>query len=163
MICLIIQFVSGEIDHHTTSQVTQESPDNNFDKTIKKDCDKSYTLTCLKLDIVTFVDKLSSENNFRIIPGISVVKENSTSVPTTSDIVNNLSRSFPNDADKRLDGYVLHKIGDYLSSHSISIKLFDQKTFEAARNFNEEFGISGNSNTETGELLFFHFHFHFQT
>ncbi|OXU30503.1 hypothetical protein TSAR_011540 [Trichomalopsis sarcophagae] len=72
-----------------------------------------------------------------ILPGVSVVKQNSSVTVPTSDVVANLARDFPNDVDKRMDAYLMHKIGTYLNSHAISIKLFDPRTFEAARSFNE--------------------------
>lgn len=65
-----------------------------------------------------------------------MIKQNVTSSESTNDVVANLARDFPNDADKRMDAYLMHKIGSYLSNHAISIKLFDPKTFDAARNFN---------------------------
>lgn len=67
----------------------------------------------------------------------------------------NLARDFPHDADKRLDAYLIHKVGSYLNNHAISIKLFDPRTFEAARSFNDEtlnrLGLIGDKNFEAGE------------
>lgn len=67
----------------------------------------------------------------------------------------NLARDFPHDSDKRLDAYLIHKVGSYLNSHAISIKLFDPRTFEAARSFNDEalnrLGLSSDKNIEAGE------------
>lgn len=156
VICLfsIIGLVNSEINHRTSNQIVQETH-GNFDEAIKKDCSKSYNVTCLKLDIVSFVDKISEEKYLGVLPGVLVVKENISSESSPSDVVANLARSFPNDMDKRLDAYLLHKIGTYLNTHSISIKLFDEKTFEAARNLNNDlsghFGLFGNSNTESGK------------
>lgn len=103
---------------------------------------------------MSFLDKLSEKEDIGILPGVSVIKENgSTDVPA-SEVVANLARDFPNDVEKRLDAYLIHKVGSYLNSHSIAIKLFDPKTFEAARSFNEDtlaqFGLGGGSNVETG-------------
>ncbi|XP_011314414.1 uncharacterized protein Osi16 [Fopius arisanus] len=144
--------VNGEIEQRASRQSFDQAP-KTLEETMNKDCSKSYSVTCLKLDVVSFVDKLSEQKDIGILPGVSVIKENTTDVPA-SDLVANLAREFPNDVDKRLDAYVLHKIGSYLNSHFISIKLFDPKTFEAARNFNEEslsqFGLFGSSSAETG-------------
>jgi hypothetical protein len=91
-----------------------------------------------------------------ILPGVSVVKQNSSVTIPASDVVANIARDFPNDVDKRMDAYLMHKIGTYLNSHAISIKLFDPRTFEATRSFNEAaleqlgLGEQQNNNVETG-------------
>ncbi|XP_015114464.1 uncharacterized protein LOC107039396 [Diachasma alloeum] len=150
---LIMACVNGEIEQRASRQSIEEPP-QTLEETMNKDCSKSYSATCLKLDVVSFVDKLSEQKDIGILPGVSVVQENTSENVSSSDIVANLAREFPNDVDRRLDAYLLHKIGTYLNSHSISIKLFDPKTFEAARSFNEEtlsqFGFSAGSNVETG-------------
>lgn len=68
-----------------------------------------------------------------------MIKQNSTSASAnaSTDVVANLARDFPNDVDKRMDAYLIHKIGTYLNNHAISIKLFDPRTFEATKKFNE--------------------------
>lgn len=133
--------------------MVEDAPEN-LAPNLNKDCGKSYSATCLKLDVMSFLDKLSEQENIGILPGVSVIKENgSTDVPA-SEVVANLARDFPNDVEKRLDAYLIHKVGSYLNSHSISIKLFDPKTYEATRSFNEEtlaqLGLGGNQNVETG-------------
>ncbi|KMQ95661.1 osiris 16-like protein [Lasius niger] len=133
--------------------MVEEAPEN-LASNLNKDCGKSYSATCLKLDVVSFLDKLSEQENIGILPGVSVIKENSSTDVPASEVVANLARDFPNDVEKRLDAYLVHKVGSYLNSHSISIKLFDPKTFEAARSFNEDalaqLGLGGNQNVETG-------------
>lgn len=160
LILLLLGLVGGEIEQRATQQSIQSSVENKLENTLNKDCIKSYSATCLKLDMVSFLDKLSEQKNLGIIPGVSVVKENVTADLPASEIVANLARDFPNDVDKRLDAYLLHKMGSYLNSHSISIKLFDAKTFEAARTFNEEalsqLGLFGNTNAETGKIYLFY-------
>ncbi|XP_066582265.1 uncharacterized protein [Prorops nasuta] len=149
---LAIGCTNAEIGR-TSRQMVEDTPEK-IAPTFNKDCNKSYSSTCLKLDVVSFLDKLSEQDNIGILPGVSVVKENGSANVPAKDVVANLARDFPNDVDKRLDAYLIHRIGAYLSSHSISIKLFDAKTFEAARNFNEDtlvkFGLSDNETTETG-------------
>ncbi|EFN64635.1 hypothetical protein EAG_08278 [Camponotus floridanus] len=154
---LLVLFLSGcvnaEIERRTSRQLVEEASEN-LTSNLNKDCGKSYSATCLKLDVVSFLDKLSEQENIGILPGVSVIKENSSTDVPASEVVANLARDFPNDVEKRLDAYLAHKVGSYLNSHSISIKLFDPKTFEAARNFNEDalaqLGLGGNQNVETG-------------
>lgn len=143
--------VSAEIERRTSRQMVEEAPEN-LASNLNKDCGKSYSATCLKLDVVSFLDKLSEQENIGILPGISVIKENSSTNVPASEVVANLARDFPNDVEKRLDAYLAHKVGSYLNSHSISIKLFDPRTFEAAKSFNEnalaQLGFGGNQNGE---------------
>ncbi|KAK2579915.1 hypothetical protein KPH14_007595 [Odynerus spinipes] len=150
---LLVGCVSAEIERHTARQMVEESPET-LSSTLNKDCGKSYSTTCLKLDVVSFLDRLSEQEDLGILPGVSVVKENASSDVSSAEVVANLARDFPNDVEKRLDAYLVHKVGSYLNTHSISIKLFDPKTFEAARSFNEEalaqLGLGGNQNVETG-------------
>ncbi|XP_044755173.1 uncharacterized protein LOC123314119 [Coccinella septempunctata] len=119
--CLaIVMFVSGHCD------------DNVKNEKLSRDCGNSYSMTCLKLDVVSFVDKLNEEEQFSVFPGISLVKENSTAQANTADMVSELAREFPNDAEARLDAFLLRKIGGYLSSHSIRLNLWNPSTSDVA-------------------------------
>ncbi|XP_043497055.1 uncharacterized protein LOC122520832 [Polistes fuscatus] len=153
VILLLLGCVRGEIERRSSRQMVEESPET-LSSSLSKDCGKSYSTTCLKLDVVSFLDRLWEQDELGLLPGLSVVKENVTDDLPATEIVATLARDFPNDVEKRLDAYLLHKIGSYLNSHSISIKLFDPKTFEAARSFNEDalaqLGLNGNQNAETG-------------
>ncbi|XP_057340900.1 uncharacterized protein LOC130677973 [Microplitis mediator] len=149
----------GEINPKSWKQSVEDANlkgdyKENKETAMNRDCIKSYSMTCLKLDVVSFVDKISEQQNLGLFPGISVIKENNTANVPASELVANLARDFPNDVEKRLDAFLVHKIGTYLNSHSISIKLFDAKTLEDARNLNQEvksFGIFGtDSETDTG-------------
>ncbi|KAK1122773.1 hypothetical protein K0M31_009215 [Melipona bicolor] len=154
---LLVGSVVGEIERRTSKQMVEESPES-LASSLSKDCGKSYSATCLKLDVVSFLDRLSEQEDISILPGVSVIKENgSAGGMPASEVVANLARDFPNDVEKRLDAYLIHKVGSYLHSHSISIKLFDPRTFEAARNFNEEtlaqLGLGGGQSVGTGKIL----------
>ncbi|XP_017891462.1 uncharacterized protein LOC108631808 [Ceratina calcarata] len=152
-VLLLVGSVAGEIERRTSKQMVEESPET-LASNLSKDCGKSYSATCLKLDVVSFLDRLSEQEDINILPGVSVIKENGSANVPPSEVVANLARDFPNDVEKRLDAYLVHKVGSYLNSHSISIKLFDPRTFEAARSFNEEtmaqLGLSNGQNIETG-------------
>ncbi|XP_011505146.1 PREDICTED: uncharacterized protein LOC105367969 [Ceratosolen solmsi marchali] len=155
---LFVGHVRTEISQRTNYQSIEQNTSGSSFASIenwKKDCSKVYSSTCLKLDVVSFVDRLSEQDDLGILPGVSVVKQNSSVTIPVSDVVANLARDFPNDVDKRMDAYLMHRIGTYLNSHAISIKLFDPRTFEATRTFNEaaleQLGLSEqhNNNAET--------------
>ncbi|XP_030768099.1 uncharacterized protein LOC115891698 [Sitophilus oryzae] len=100
-----------------------------FRKTFSKNCDKSYTLTCLKLDIVTWVDKLNTIEGYSVLPGISIVRENNASADiNVTETVTNLAREFPNDPDARLDAFLLKKVSGFIENHSIRLKLWNENT-----------------------------------
>ncbi|RZC40687.1 DUF1676 domain containing protein [Asbolus verrucosus] len=106
---------------------------SDFKKSLKRDCANSYTSTCLKLDIVSWVDKLNEDDDVNLIPGVSVVRENSTARSNTADIVAELAREFPNDPDARLDAFLTRKVAGYLNTHTIKFSLFDANPEESAR------------------------------
>ncbi|KAK9879981.1 hypothetical protein WA026_008490 [Henosepilachna vigintioctopunctata] len=101
--------------------------DVKIDK-ISRDCNNSYSLTCLKLNIVNFVDKMNEQESYSIFPGVSLVRENVSSHVNTADMVTELAREFPNDAEARLDAFLLKKVGGFLSSHSMKLDLWNGAT-----------------------------------
>jgi hypothetical protein len=64
--------------------------------------------------------------------------ESSTSRKFPVDLVASLARDYPNDVDSRLDAFLVRRVGQYLSSHSITVKLFDEESFEKARQLEVE-------------------------
>lgn len=119
----------------TNSQVKSESNG--------RDCANSYTTTCLKLDLVSWVDKLNEEENYSVLPGVSVIRENATARLNTADIVAELAREFPNDLDARLDAFLFKKVTSYLNSHSIQFNLLNRDATESARRGGGGGGQSG--------------------
>lgn len=113
--------------------------------TLNKDCSNSYTPTCLKLDIVSWVDKLNENDDVDGIPGVSVVRENGKQV-NTADIVAELARDFPNDADARLDAFLMKKVTGYLNSHSVRLNLWNQNQMVETARRGGNGGGGGNKN-----------------
>lgn len=114
-------------------------------KVMSKGCSHRYTLTCLKLDVVSLVDRLSETDKYQLLPGVTVVRDNSSAETGSDDedstssrkfpvdLVASLARDYPNDVDARLDAFLIRKVGQYLHSHSITVKLFDEESFAKAR------------------------------
>jgi hypothetical protein len=116
-------------------------------KVMSKGCSHRYTLTCLKLDVVSLVDRLSETESYQLLPGVTVVRDNSSDqdgVDSSTgrkfpvDLVASLARDYPNDVDSRLDAFLIRRVGQYLSSHSITVKLFDEESFAKARQLEME-------------------------
>lgn len=52
-----------------------------------RDCDTGYSLKCLKLDAVSFIEKLTETEEYGLLPGVSVVKDASANETKTAEIV----------------------------------------------------------------------------
>ncbi|XP_057651927.1 uncharacterized protein LOC130891307 [Diorhabda carinulata] len=108
-------------------------PRSDFKKSLSRDCSSIYSPTCLKLDVVSLVDKLNEQDEYSVIPGVSVIREEHSDHSTTADMVTELARDFPNDPDARLDAFLMKKITSYLSSHSLRLNLLNSDAIESAR------------------------------
>ncbi|XP_028128243.1 uncharacterized protein LOC114324577 [Diabrotica virgifera virgifera] len=106
---------------------------SDYKRSLTKDCENTYSATCLKLDIVSWVDKLNENENFSVFPGVSIVRENASARANTADIVADLARDFPNDPDARLDAFLVKKVQGFFTSHSVKLNLFDAESAESAR------------------------------
>lgn len=111
---------------HATSE-EPKSDRSDFKRSLSRDCATTYSATCLKLDIVSWVDKLNEEDDYSVLPGVSVVRENGSARANTADIVAELARDFPNDPEARLDAFLMKKVTGYLNSHSLRLNLHDAK------------------------------------
>jgi hypothetical protein len=55
---------------------------------MKAKCDSSYNLMCLKLDILSLIDRISTSNSeYQLTSGISLVRENNVNKTQNSKIV----------------------------------------------------------------------------
>lgn len=92
-------------------------------------CEQSYNLMCLKLDILNLVDKLStSSTEFKLMSGITLVRDSSRNKTQNVKIVQDLARAFPDNPEKRLNGFLVAKLQDVLNSYSLKFKLISDKT-----------------------------------
>ena len=58
-----------------------------FGRGFGMECEGSYSLSCFKKDIVSYIEKLSSLDEVNILPGMTVVKDETANVTKTSQIV----------------------------------------------------------------------------
>ncbi|CAG9760733.1 unnamed protein product [Ceutorhynchus assimilis] len=114
-------------------QIHEKSDKSEYKKSLTRDCSNVYTATCLKLDIVSWVDKLNEDDDYNVLPGVSLVRENGSARSSTADIVAELARDFPNDPDARLDAFLMKKVTSYLNSHAVRLDLFDRKARDLGR------------------------------
>lgn len=132
--CLVLMCVVATIGYASSNDASAKGERGDFKKSLNKDCASTYSSTCLKLDIVNWVEKLNEEDDYALLPGVSLVREGNTSAKAnTAEIVAELAREFPNDPDARLDAFLMKKVTGYLNSHAIKLNLFDPNSVESAR------------------------------
>ncbi|XP_047036270.1 uncharacterized protein LOC124642019 [Helicoverpa zea] len=104
-------------------------------RAMKKDCTNGiFSPTCLKIEAISMLEKLSAKEELRLLPGVSVVKEASKENGSkVEEFAAELARSFPSKPDERLDKYLLYRLGNYLDTHTVKLKLLDENAAEEAR------------------------------
>nr|CAD7414086.1 unnamed protein product [Timema poppensis] len=159
--------VSGEILNYATTNVNYQPvtprsandkgaesnpvPGEIMKKVMSKGCSHMYSWTCLKLDVVSLVDRLSESDKYQVLPGVVVVRDNSTGAGGEAlrkfpvDLVASLAKDFPNDVDARVDAFLVRRVGHYLDTHAVNVKLFDPDVLTS-------WGIIGNQESETSNL-----------
>ncbi|KAF7279548.1 hypothetical protein GWI33_007067 [Rhynchophorus ferrugineus] len=142
LVLLVVHFIiySAGLDHsedvHLKNNTTksQKFLDKiHLKKTIWKECSNTYSLTCLKLDIVSWVNTMDEEETLDVLPGISLVRENNSVSLNSSNEMMELSRDFSNDPRGRLDAFLYKQISTYLDTHSLRINFMNKEMAESAR------------------------------
>ncbi|XP_028179045.1 uncharacterized protein LOC114366381 isoform X1 [Ostrinia furnacalis] len=107
----------------------------NAARAMGKDCTGGiFSPTCLKIEAISMLEKLSSKEELRLLPGVSLVKEaNSENGSKAEEFAAELARALPSKPDERLDKYLLFKLGSYLDTHTIKLRLLDEGATEEAR------------------------------
>lgn len=110
-----------------------------------KRCSRQYSMTCLKLDLARLLDRLSSSAaSYQILPGVSVISQNTSKHEEFPvELVKALARDNKSHQQK-LDSFLVHKVNNYLSSLTLSVKLLDPTSLVAAK------GSTEDSETEEG-------------
>lgn len=117
-----------------TTQNTVEPTMETAAKAMGKDCTNGiFSPTCLKIEAISVLEKLCSKDELQLLPGVSVIKEKSENSTKTDEFAAELARSLPSKPDERLDKYLLYRLGSYLDSHSVKLRLLDDSATEEAR------------------------------
>lgn len=100
-----------------------------------KDCSGGiFSPTCLKIEAISMLDKLSAKEELHLLPGVSLVKEdNKENENKAEEFASELARSLPSKPEERLDKYLLYKLGSYLESHTVKLRLLDENASQEAR------------------------------
>ncbi|XP_026734496.1 uncharacterized protein LOC113498614 [Trichoplusia ni] len=105
-------------------------------RAMKKDCTNGiFSPTCLKIEAISMLEKLSAKEELRLLPGVSLVKEPSKDNGSkVEEFAAELARSLAK-PDERLDKYLLYRLGDYLDTHTVKLRLLDENAAQEARAF----------------------------
>lgn len=100
-----------------------------------KDCASGiFSTTCLKIEALSVLEKLNSKEEVNLLPGLSLVKEpNKENGSKAEEFAAELARALPSKPDERLDKYLLYRLGTYLDTHSVKLRLLDDSATEEAR------------------------------
>lgn len=100
-----------------------------------KDCASGiFSPTCLKIEALSVLEKLNSKEEVNLLPGLSLVKEPSKeNGGKAEEFAAELARALPSKPDERLDKYLLYRLGTYLDTHSVKLRLLDDSAIEEAR------------------------------
>ncbi|KAI5645721.1 hypothetical protein NE865_02388 [Phthorimaea operculella] len=93
-----------------------------------------FSAQCLKIEALSLLEKLNSKDEVQLLPGVSLTKEPSKDNGSKAEeFAAELARAFPSKPDERLDKYLLYRLGTYLDTHSVKLRLMDDKVSEEAR------------------------------
>ncbi|XP_018334529.1 uncharacterized protein LOC108743456 [Agrilus planipennis] len=123
-VLLLVIITVVQCHERMDNEANVTSDRSEYKRSLPRDCGSKYSVTCLKLDVVSWVEKLNEEGNYNILPGVAIVKENGTSTTNTAELVSDLAREFPKDPDARLDAFLLRKVSDFINNHSIKLNFF---------------------------------------
>lgn len=131
---LIIGAASALPNPENFEQNSIEPTVENTARSMGKDCTGGiFSPTCLKIEAISVLEKLSAKDELHLLPGISVVKEATENDTKADDFAAELARSLPSKPDERLDKYLLYRLGTYLDSHSVKLRLLEDGATEEAR------------------------------
>lgn len=65
----------------------EQIKDYDTKRSFERDCDAGYSITCFKLDIVSFIEKMSDAREYSIINGITIVQDPTLNQSKNSEIV----------------------------------------------------------------------------
>lgn len=89
---------------------------------LTKRCAHHYTMPCMKLDLARIMDRIAgSPSSYQLLPGVSLSSRNST---PSEDLPAELAQALARDrSSSSLDDFLLDKVGRYLSSLTLSVRL----------------------------------------
>lgn len=88
------------------------------------------------MDVYKLIDKSRPTNRFQILPGIYVIKDDTSVDDSSIDMV---QQAVINNQTELLDVYVQKKLNSYLDALSLSVKIMDRNSAISVRKFSDNF------------------------
>ncbi|XP_063389509.1 uncharacterized protein LOC134675224 [Cydia fagiglandana] len=126
LLCTAVAFPTADNSVEPTMETAARAMGKNCSSGI-------FSVTCLKIEAISALEKLSSKEELQLLPGITVVKEKNENGSNAKEFAAELARAMPNKPDERLDKYLLYTLGNYLDTHSVKLRLLDDSASEEAR------------------------------
>lgn len=121
---LVLTLVSSALA--APNQSTEATVDNFR---AKKDCSNGiFSPTCLKLGVISMMEKLNGKDEVALIPGVSLVKDKDAKTEAVD-----FARAMSAEPEERLDKYLLYHVGNFLDTHSVKLRLLDESAVAEAR------------------------------
>ncbi|XP_060528770.1 uncharacterized protein LOC132703491 [Cylas formicarius] len=167
--CLVVVFgatcvwarTTGTPEQNSIVDDTPRASDNTpsylsdlrFVYKVYQECAATDLSSCLKLKLLAALDRASRTYNLELFEGFNFVKDTKgtdeeDSPKSEEEIEANLPRSL-NEREATLDGMIADKVGSFLGSHSLQIKL--PSSSDLARSFNGE--ERGKKNRRGGYMM----------
>lgn len=90
----------------------------------KKRCARHYNMNCLKVDLISSIDKLSKSTDFNVLPGIKVIS-NPEAFASQKNADLKMVFSADNVSDQ-LDELLLKRLTNYARSLSLNVQILDK-------------------------------------
>ncbi|XP_018321587.1 uncharacterized protein LOC112906466 [Agrilus planipennis] len=134
-VVLLLLFFNAVLSDSQSENDTESSSSDRSDykRSLFEDCNSGFSFTCMKLELVSWVDKMSQENEYNLIPGVSLVREANATTSNTAELIAEMAKSFPSDPDSRLNMALFKKISGFLNGHSVKVKLLPDVETVAGR------------------------------
>ncbi|KAM8705230.1 hypothetical protein ACLKA7_009655 [Drosophila subpalustris] len=93
----------------------------------------SFSWMCLKIEFVKIMERLAEQQELKVLPGVSVVKDENATELKTSELMAEVARSYPSDPNTRLNGYILAKMENLLKTRFLRFRLMDDTNVAEGR------------------------------
>ncbi|XP_023163492.2 uncharacterized protein LOC111594436 [Drosophila hydei] len=132
-----IQPTEPSPNHLEPMQPTQRNPTMALNE-----CETAaFSWMCLKIEFVKIMERLAEQQELKVLPGVSVVKDENATELKTSELMAEVARSYPSDPNTRLNGYILAKLENILKTRVLRLRLLDDTSLEEGRK--HKFGKKG--------------------
>lgn len=105
-------------------------------RSLSEECEGVVNPLCVKLNLLSLVEKMSGPNQFNLYSGVTLVSEG---VKDSDEVkIQREARSLDDDTEKEVETQLVQKVNSVLESYTFNVKLMDEET---ARSFQDEYEV----------------------